>query len=601
MTAAYDAKLVDGDRIPVWWVQLTVAHRCANTYASASAPSTCTASDAGDGARCYFSYGTCQDRANFRAESYTWNWTSADVPLPASIAAAHPNARPMIERVSPIAQKINLSKSSTSPGHMSVTLFDTGGDDDAGPFDVDKSPRNTTRAGLTLARWLAQWPNFGRMTLTVKLGFLDDSFATSDYATKFVGTLSGIETDADGSWTLRAEDAATKLKRKLPKQFSTTVETTALIEPADTTWAVTDAGEIEVGDQIIVPTVSGEKEVVKVTAVDTGAPSIDVTRGTNGTSAGYVLKETTLKSVLDFHEERPMDIVQTVLGACGIISINTASFDNIDLQIGPVALTRRIPEDDDSSSGDDQESGGKLISEVCELFQVALRVNDAGEMAVAMNRPGQVGETFATVDDDDILVNSSQVLGGEPQRLTHVAVKWNQGEGDNDFDLTAAVNGETFVDDYFGSEPEDRREKKIESEWTRPYSSVAWLAAVRWSHVFAFPPRGLEWNGSLRADGIDVGDIIETNTTAVQDEHGANLTKRMIVIRKRPDDDLEKIAFAAQATGFDETNDNGERWGHIAPTATPVYTSASVTEKANYTFWGDASNLVDGDAGYAVS
>lgn len=601
MTAAFNAQLTADTRTPCWWVQITTQHRCANTYASAVAPSTCTASDAGDGARCYFAYRHCQDRANFRAESHSWHFTSADVPMPPEIAAAYPNARAMVEKVSPIAQRIRFERSSTAPGHITVTLHDTGGDSDAGPFDLDKSPRNTGRAGLTLQRWLAQWPNFGRMTVTVRLGFIADGFVEADWETQFVGTLSGIEVNRDGTWTLRAEDSLTKLKKKLPRQYSSTVTVSSLVEPADTTWTLSDVGEVVVGDQFLVTGITAEEEIVEVTSIDTGANTVDVTRAVNGTTAGYVLADTPVQHVLDFKGARPMDIVQSILSEVGISGVNTTSFDAADLQIGPVALTRRIPSGDGSGGSDDQESASKLVTEILELFQCALYIDNAGDVAVAMNRPKLATETLTQVTDDEILTNTSQGLGGEPQRLTHVAVKWDEGEDDNDFTLTAAVNGETFVDDYYGSTVEDRREKKIESSWIRPGSSVAWLAAVRWSHVFAEPPRGLEWDGSLRQYALNVGSLVETNTSEVQDQHGANLSKYMVIMSRRPSDDLRRISFAAQASGFDATTDTGERWGSIAPNATPVYTSASDAEKAAYTFWGDADNLVNGETGYVVS
>ncbi len=56
-SAAYLAAAVAYSKNPQWLVEIDL-DRCGNTYTDATGGSTCTASNAGDGARCFYSFPT---------------------------------------------------------------------------------------------------------------------------------------------------------------------------------------------------------------------------------------------------------------------------------------------------------------------------------------------------------------------------------------------------------------------------------------------------------------------------------------------------------------------------------------------------------------
>lgn len=609
MTAAYDAQIDAAARAPLWLVQITTAKRCANTYANDDAPSTCTASDAGDGARCYFSRKTCQDAANFRPDGdFTWSFISADLKPWLSLFGEITPLYPLVKDVSHVQQQVELAGGATKggftrPDKLTVTMFDVGGESGACPsFDLDKSVRNTGTAGHFWRRWIAQWPNFRNMTVTVKRGFYTSSFTAADFAAYWGGTLEDFSIDHSGVVKLSCVDWLRAVEKQLPKKISSSVKLLADMSRSATSLTVADASQFTDPDDITgdvcveFTTFTGRQEKAIVTAVDIGSDpnTLTVTRGAFGTIAEPVRDGTEIREILCYASDdgvtglRPNTIILDLLNRVGVASanINTMSFDDAADWIGPSLLKRTVRE---------PEEVRKLIQEIAELYQAFLYIDPTQKVSMGIKRPAEIGETIGTITDATNIVSGSGDLKiQERGRLTHVAVFFDYPDDDsssNDWNkLQVAINGETFDAEFYGAGEEDRQEKRIESRWIRSEDEGgAQAIAVHLSMVYATPPLRFGWTAELRDADTDIGDVLDVTTVDIQDEHGASAERRMVVVSKQ-NVGLHAFKFQAEDTSYDGT----QRIFVIGANTLPDYDSASAAEKL-YGYFGD------GDLGATTS
>lgn len=138
VTARYQAQVDAASRQPFWIVEIDQP-RCTLTYTRGA----CTAVDLGDGSRCWYTYHTCQDRANYTAGTRTWRF--ATHPIPQDIVHGYAQLWPVIESITPIPQNVSVSGAFTESEAMTVRLTDLGTAPGASdpvmllpPWDVDK-------------------------------------------------------------------------------------------------------------------------------------------------------------------------------------------------------------------------------------------------------------------------------------------------------------------------------------------------------------------------------------------------------------------------------------------------------------------------------
>ncbi len=612
-TAAYLEEIQAPGPIPVIVVEIDL-DRCLNDYASAVAPSTCTAADAGDGLRCCFTRGTCQDPENYRKGTFTHRFMSLLNPLPANFLEAWPNGvLPLVLGITDVAVDFEIEAGFTRPEKMTVTLADLGttsSDRVTGEgveFDDDKPLRNTSRLGYVSRRLVAASPNYINRPIRIYRGLVADGFLSSDLDEAWNGVVENVTWDNQGRWKVHAHDLLEGLETELPPKID--AELTADIGIATTTVPCTNAGKVTdqasiAGDVVVATTssVTGRREYMRVTARDAGAGTLTVVRGQYGSTpqphaAGQALDEALAFVSRDgLSGVHATDIVLDILDRARLpaAGVDAAQIQAQALWMGPQTL-RRIVEK--------PEKANALVFEILGSLYVANLFGDEGnKLRMIVCNPGILeGDPVPIVDGGNIAENSVELNDNGHGRITQTTVLFAHRDGatgrqDTEYEaIEIAYNGETTPEEYFG----DTREKLIKTKWLDASGrSMARITAVRHNILFAFAQERIAWEGPLRDAGVRVGSLVSVTTRELQTVTGEPRTLVARVVQKHWSG-LGGFRWVAQALGFRPPAPDGAsgRWALIAPDATPDWGSATEADR-QYAFFGDASNELAGEAGY---
>lgn len=608
-------------RMPFYVVEIETDKRCSLTWGTHPCPAT----GGSDGAYCYHSFNTCPTaatKAAFTPSSYIWRFASNHVPLHAmtSLLSDYGGASssqaaifPLVNKVDFAAAQVDIEAGFTRRGKATITMQDTGVLSVGGVqsmrvpgFDLDKSVRNTSAAGSWWLRWLAQWPNHRNMKIRIKRGFFASDFPADDLETCFTGLVESIARDAKGEIRISTTDYLEPLTKKIPLEVGTRNALAADVSRSATSWTVEDASYFTDPSSLVsggifleAATTTGRSEIVQLTARDTGAEALTVTRAMLGTYAEPIRMDTPLREVLAFGtgdgltEGRPMAIIRSLLERVGLPAatfVDEASFADAERQIGPVALRRVVRE---------PTACNELINELCQLFQLALFAGEDGRIVARCNFPAMPGETIPTVTDArNVLAGTGAQMVGERQRLTHVRVYYDyeeDGAGDwaKDGGVSVYINGTTFSAKNYGSKLEDIQDKSIEARWLRGDDDdlASWVASA-WGVRFGSAPLRFTWSAELRDATYDVGDLVDITSIDLLDAHGATKVTRALIIEKKPTD-MHGFAFVAQTYGILPTSQGGKRIALVAHDGQADYGSASDTEKL---YWYIGSTATDADS-----
>lgn len=613
--STYSGQLTALGRVPFVLVELTTAKRCTDTYADGV---TCTATDLGDGSRCYYSWHTCQKTSDFTTGSHTWRFFTQGVPIPKTIMEAYPFLLPHVKSATPVASAIDMEHGFATTEKVKVVLFDAGGRDAGGtaladcpPFDLDKSTRNTTRAGSFWRRWLAQWPHFKNMDVVIWRGFSTPTFPTSELLKVWSGKLEDVTVEQDGTVTLHAVDLLRSVGNLLPPPTSTAMYLTAVHSRSATTLNVsttvdiTDPTTIAGNVTVQVVTATGTKERMIVTAKT--ATTLTVTRARFGTNAGALPKNATVSEILAFRDMRPLAIVADILDRLDIpaASIDSAQFDVEAQFIGPATCEHYVEKPTEAR---------QLLFDVLEPFMAFLFPDEGLKIRACASGPARIGETVGTVTDASNIASKPQpkFALNDRGRLTHCTVYHGLPEGSDDVKkatgAVVAINDGNYVSTYYGSTREDLQGKTIKAKWLRGDDGyTASLAAVRWARAFGAAPARFTWSAELKDAGTKVGDLVDITSKAMTDAHGAAIVTRAIVVTKTPIG-LTGFTFEAVPSQFEllhrawvvSAPNVTKRWAFIADAGAANWTTASAAEKARC-YVGSAANLMsDGAQGYSL-
>ena len=210
-----------------------------------------------------------------------------------------------------------------------------------------------------------------------------------------------------------------------------------------------------------------------------------------------------------------------------------------------------------------------------------------------------------------------KVSVNENERLTHCAIWYGKRTGESATyggsewgDIVEAINVETFSADYYGNTDNDRKEKKIETEWLpgdvdNAYASVTasgvtrWQAgwfAVRWVEMRGRAPVVFAFTADLRFHAWRIGTVVMVSTVDWQTVHGEKKQEPCRFV-KRTDDGSGKLQFEAQGlnlSGMDSATGTlvPRRWAWIAPDhVADTYDTATVDDR-QYCYLSDANGFV---------
>ena len=596
--------------------------------------SRCFVSDAGDGARCFYSRATCQDPEHFNAG----NAYEAEPRLmgireyrvcrkDAALPPLGEDVYPYLVGIPAASQKIEPERAVTMNERITFSF-----EDDASPGvwnlrqQAEGALVNTqSGAGTFWRRWSAIYRGFSNPECYVirKSGFLEAGMTEATFQNRGKYLMKRLQFD-DRNIKLVCTDRLKLTRKEMPGTISDTNVLRFPILAAVTALEITDMSEIPTPaanadtatpDYIITLEIepdTANAEKVNVLGFDTSVPTfpfVDIQRGRWGTIARNHPAGSHFRLVYEFGTERgdptgvPMgiNIIDAILQMYRYTGlredeIDTATFQSerdawlltvIDgatgASYGP-AVRRTITENTEVET---------LASELRELSGLMVFVSAGLQISCRLFAPILPGATVATLTDAANIVSGSVTLEEDDEdRVSRVLIGYDliDGEAGDSTDDFNRVLVEADLDaesrNYYG----EQRQKVLLTKWLQNVSGVAALdlAAANFtaqiSARFRHGRRILKAALNIKDDDIDIGDPLQVQTAHIQDAHGNSYDGKMFVMSKRTDG--ERITIEVL-----DTFNVLERPWFYQDTGVADYDAATATERER-AFLSDTFGMV---------
>ncbi len=609
----------------------------------------CTAADAGDGNRCYYSAPTCQDPANFNAGNdyeatpalrgiREYKFCQKNAPLPFTGGTL---IRPMLSSWDQAPQEIDgtravLDKESkggfvTRNEEVTYRLED---DADPGVWDLEKQSAgaltNTGKgSGTFWRRWRAIHLNLDNPRGYAKLstGYIFAGSTEADYQLRLSGPMKRIKVSNGGIASIEASDGLHVTKRKIPSKISSANLLSQSMSAVTTSLSVNDPGEISDpapnadavetfdaagvrtgGPDWIVSVLVGTEKMNVISKTDGGNP-LTVQRGRWGTAAATHATNNAFSEIREFGTEQttpgnpvlganPMDIKHSLYRQAGI------AWAQIDTAFNNDERDTWISSSIDKTNGTE---GGALFrrtltepTEIDALLQEIDRdivsfqfVTDARTIRTKIFAPVRPSETLVELTDISHFVeNSVEVETDLEARLSRVVVGWDliAGKGGDvlgDYAKAALSLNPTQEGPGFHGTIRDRI---ILSQWIRPSDSGRGASTA--AKILARFINGARLVvGELEAkddDNVTLGSFVFVTTAQIQKPDGSTDSKKiMLVVRKERHPDSGRMTIR-----FLDTAISGRfAFWQDAAGAPADYDSATDAQR-RYAFWANALGKV---------
>jgi hypothetical protein len=585
--------------------------------------SRCEAADRGDGARCFYTMPTCQDRANFNAGN-TYEATPAlrgireyrfcrkDAPLP----LAGEDIRPYITGLDWASQEIDPEKSITKPERVGLRM-----DDDNGPglWDPVKSTdgalvNTQLEQGSFWRRFMAIHRFYANPECyaIVQRGFVADGMTEALYLQRGKYLIANMEIGSDGTVTVQCADRLKLLTQKGPAKISTTnVLAAAITSAGATTIFVEDASEFTEppADGAFAITILIGTEKMNVTGRDLDLNTLTVTRGRWGTTATTHLIDAAITEVIEFGTERSNPSL-TPMGKnlidCVIEAERRGGIPEEDIDVAGLEAQRDIwwPSTVDTATGEtsgtllrrtvtDPTNWETLITELREIGLLDMFVGEDQRVTGSMFAPALPTVTLATLtDDENFLADSVSVDDNNESRVTRVAVAFDLINGEKGDEVGHYLAGQVRVEPELEAREGggEKRLKLILSKWIQPGdTATASKAAAHVLGRYRNGVRRLKATVELKDDDKKCGDSVLVTTRHLQTPTGATDSGRQMRITKKTLNDdwtIELELVDAILPG---------RPAFIAPAGYPDYDSAT-SEQRRYAYIASGTSQTVGTA-----
>jgi hypothetical protein len=587
-TAAYTAQVDAFGRRVQWLVEIDL-DRCSLLYGTSGGGGCGVAADLGDGARCYYTWQTCQNPSAYTKTTRTWRFCLNDVPWPDN---ANP-ALPYLARIVPIPQTVDPDKLTIFPAAVTVEFLL---DYRPLPPDPDKgaSRYNSGTSGEFWRNLLARNRNYANRPVRILRGFFTSSFGLSDfvqigptYKIKQI-TVSGtrVQMKCASAW-------ADLSKQTAPWTISSSNVLKADIDAAATSFDVKD------GSQFPNPTaitrssvyVQVEAEVMKLTTLSTN--TMTVTRGQLGTSAAAHKAGKAVQHVLALGTSAvPRTATDAMLdllewASVPAADINTATFDAVRdgyWSSPDIAAFIRKP-----------MRVTELITRLREPRNIIVYMDDAGKFCAGVIGPPAT--STASLTDDNLVEGSVSVVEDMDARITRVAFWFDpdeDGGGANNTLTERYSRGIIVIDASLeqSSNYGDKRSEVITDALLDPAIPIgrALNIARRMTTRKGNGIRWIEFEVDLKNGSLAIGDTVSITTRHILGATGSPLARSFFIV-EREDSSPSTVKYRAI-----DLNVSGRFLRIMGDGATDSYDSASQSEKDTGGYWGNATTNTVGSA-----
>ena len=572
--------------------------RCTRVYGS----SPCTAAlSATTPNKCYNTFKTCQDEANYDAGTVTHSYVMNVDGMPKEAGFF-----PMLASVSTRPAQINLSGIDPNTTALGVRASGTAtlmNAKDNGSFtDPYAAERRTGAAqfsgvgykpedfGSHWGKFFARTPYYVGLECRVKRGYVGDDPALMPVEHYVITEATGPGSDGRVSIEYKdILDLTAEEKSQCPAVSTgklleeiTAGASTATLTPAgigDEEYPA--SGFVVIGSEIIAFTRSGDV----LTLTD---------RGAEGTTAAShaALDVVQLCAVFDA-AERFCDVVYDLLVNYASVPasyITLAEWQaEHDAWLAGVTIKKTIiPK---------PTAVRKLIGELCQLGVFFFPDVTARAIRYKVNAPLRPGETYYDVTDANNLREGTVSLErGEDQRISaiilwHGSISWTASATDTSNYAKATVA-------RVGNDPYDQSAiKEITMRWFGADGDDAAASVVteRLLSRFKNPPKIISGELDVKdRSGVELASRLRVTSAQLEDENGASLPELMQVSAAEYTTD-DRVEFTAQTYTLDG------RFGFWMDSATaPTYSTATDAEKTGGAYWMDdaVGTFSDGSGPY---
>lgn len=513
-------------RIPTVFVELDMDF-CANTYGS----SPCTASIGVTGAaKCYNTYATCQNKANFNKTIKTYRFCEQNADLPIGLSAI-----PLLKSVSFASQEITPNKGLGVRGSVSISFIDAPWPDtEIDPYFTERSSQ-----GTFWGKFKARNPFYENRVLRVRRGYLTKTgfdwanFVNSVYV---IEQLQGIA--KDDSVKIVAKDIlklADDKKALFPKPSNGRLS--ANIDATQTSFTLSPSG---VGSQYKTSgklAISGE-----MMSYTRSGDTFTVVRGVNNTQAETHNADDTVQEVGIFTTQKIQDVIYQLLTTYSGIStsyIDKPAWDTEANAYLAGVWSAEIPE----PTGINTLIGELTEQGTCRIWW------DENNQQIRFRAVKPLPNNLPILSDEShFLTKSIDVKTDTNQRISTVFIYYGQRLPTKKLDdlenyalRVATPNLEAISDLEYGS----NIVKKIFSRWFKVTSSGRVNAlSDTLLKTYREPPQIIEFN-LTPALQLKVGDLFYAQTRKIQSVTGELASVPMEVIFAQPTD-RDDIKYKAQ-------------------------------------------------------
>lgn len=555
----YASELAAISRTPITLVVITLDY-CSETFGAGA----CTAA----GTKCYNTFPTCKDKANYARTTKDYKFTSIDAPLP-----FHTGERPYLETVNyaPTEIKTNL----TVQARVDLVLADEP-DTDA-VMDPYYSDRTKPIPGTFWRKLLARNRNYKGRPVKVYEGF--HGLAVGDFSQTWYGIIDNITIDKD-SVTVSCVDILKKLSEievptKLGLSLVADVTSDAVQMTINSATAIDSSGFVRIGDEII-----GYGARSTVTHVLS-----DCTRAEFQTLAEEHNENAKVQQCRHYAPGPPFDHMLTILKTDGGISS-----DLIDEPAFTSCSTWPLAEPASFSALISDPIGlDKLYYELVELQDCKTWVGENLKITIARNIGNEPGRAYSTWrDGQNIIGGSVNVDLNEQSRITRAAMYYDK-DGIGNLDETSAYGRLAVAidaDAESSKEYGDVIEKKVYNRWlpsSANASSSINMAAKYWTSRRVMHYRNalpiIKLSVERKDSDAKVGEYIMLHTDDLNQITGADSTgkyqvvyrdfqgsKAVYKLQKMPERRICFIGSSTRTKGYTSASDAEREYGYIGTT-----------------------------------
>ena len=509
-------------RQPFSYVELDLDF-CANVFSS----SPCTATGSGD-AKCFNTFATCKDTANFSRATRTYRFCSTSGgKVPVGL-----DAIPCLVGINITPAVIDAGKGLGLRASCEITLRDFPHSDIRIDPYVDGRTYIPINQGSFFGKFKARNPYYNGRVMRVYSGYLadDGSFDILNFEkrTYFLDGFDGI--DANSIVKITAKDIlklAGDDRSVCPKPSVGKIN--ADINNSATTATLTPigvgaldypaSGYIRIGSEVCSFTRSGDV--------------LTIVRGLKGTAATEHKSGDTVQLCQEYAGQTVQNIVYDLLvNFCGI---DGGYLDLINWNAEQTAYLTRLY----SALITAPTGVSKLLTELCEQVGILLFWDEVKEKLILKSvRPNSLSETVTDLTADyHLLADSLKLKDLNDERVNEAWIYYglidftkNLEEESNYKLLYVGAN----VSDQSTNKNRDVRIKKIFSRWiTETASSAARELSKKYLERYAVAPIEANFNLDAKDGSLALADFVRINSRQYQDFYGNNQDLLLQIVKRK--------------------------------------------------------------------